>query len=370
MEISELKNSKYFCMAPFVHIRNVGGIPSPCCMIKENLIDCHTPRNLNSAFISPEWENFRQEMLKNEFNPNCTNCYIEEDNNLMSLRKNLNEHHLSFSNIKNPKIRDIDMAMSNKCNFKCVTCGIDNSSAWYDEEKLLKSLISRPEFPFEHDEPILDSSKPLEDVNIDDIRVIRMLGGEPFLDKKFLSFLKKLKLEEVKIFFVTNCSIFPKQWLETLSKAKELVVMFSIDGVNEVGEFVRFGYKQSVFDRNLKKWLNFLDTKKTTIYYHFVCHIMNVLNYDATIKYLKQFDGKIWLSMLHTPEYLNLKYLPDNIKDIIESKVKSDSILKHLKSGFYDKKHCDDFLKYIFFLENRSTIPDDISFIRDKLIYG
>ena len=262
------------------------------------------------------------------------------------------------------------MAMSNKCNFKCVTCGIDNSSAWYDEEKLLKSLISRPEFPFEHDEPILDSSKPLEDVNIDDIRVIRMLGGEPFLDKKFLSFLKKLKLEEVKIFFVTNCSIFPKQWLETLSKAKELVVMFSIDGVNEVGEFVRFGYKQSVFDRNLKKWLNFLETKKTTIYYHFVCHIMNVLNYDATIKYLKQFDGKIWLSMLHTPEYLNLKYLPDNIKDIIESKVKSDSILKHLKSGFYDKKHCDDFLKYIFFLENRSTIPDDISFIRDKLIYG
>ena len=143
MDINELKNSKYFCMAPFVHIRNVSGIPSPCCMIKENLIDCHTPRNLNSAFISPEWENFRQEMMKNKFNPNCTNCYIEEDNNLMSLRKNLNEHHLSFSNIKNPKIRDIDMAMSNKCNFKCVTCGIDNSSAWYDEEKLLKDWADK-----------------------------------------------------------------------------------------------------------------------------------------------------------------------------------------------------------------------------------
>ena len=109
MDINELKKSKYFCMA-FVHIRNVSGIPSPCCMIKENLIDCHTPRNLNSAFTGAEWNQFRIDMLKNEFLDICANCCEEEENGLKSLRKNLNEYHLSEDKIKNPKIRDIDLA--------------------------------------------------------------------------------------------------------------------------------------------------------------------------------------------------------------------------------------------------------------------
>ena len=369
MDIDELRSSKYFCMAPFAHIRNICGVPAPCCMVTDNIIDAHTQRNLKSAFHSIEWDDLRQKMLKNESIDICTHCYDEEDKGLKSLRQNLNEYHLSEEKILNPKIRDIDMAMSNKCNFKCVTCGIDNSSAWYDEEKILKDIIPRMGYPFEYDSPILDSSEQIEDVDQEHIEIIRLLGGEPFLDDNFLKFLNGLDLPKVKIFFVTNCSVFPKKWIETLEQSKEFVVMFSIDGIDEVGEFVRYGYKQRVFDRNLKKWLNFLQTKKTTIYYHFVCHIMNVLNYDNTIKYLKQFDGKIWLSMLHTPEYLNLKFLPDNIKDIIESKVKSDSILKHMKSGFYDKKHCDDFLKYIYFLEtHRKTIPVEIDNIFNMIV--
>ena len=54
MEINELKNSKYFCMAPFAHIRNICGVPAPCCMVTENVIDAHSQRNLNSAFYSDE----------------------------------------------------------------------------------------------------------------------------------------------------------------------------------------------------------------------------------------------------------------------------------------------------------------------------
>ena len=37
--------------------------------------------------------------------------------------------------------------------------------------------------------------------------------------------------------------------------------MFSIDGVGEVGEFVRYGFKQKRFETNLRKWLDFLRTK-------------------------------------------------------------------------------------------------------------
>lgn len=369
MDINELKKSKYFCMAPFVHIRNINGIPAPCCMVKNNIIDEHTKKNLNTAFTGAEWDQFRIDMLKNKFLDICTNCYEEEENGLKSLRKNLNEYHLSEDKIKNPKIRDIDLAMSNKCNFKCVTCGIDNSSAWYEEEQILKNIIQRPEFPFEHNFPILDSSKQIEDVDKKDIEIIRMLGGEPFLDERFLKLLNEVDLPNVKVYFVTNCSIFPKKWIKTLSKAKELVVMFSIDGVDEVGEFVRYGFKQKRFETNLRKWLDFLKDKNTTIYYHYVVHIMNVLNYEKSMNFLKNFRGEVWLSMVHSPKYLNLNILPDEIKQYISNKIQSKSIINHMMSGQYDKTQCDDFLKYIFFLENRMNVPKEISIIRDKLIY-
>ena len=32
--------------------------------------------------------------------------------------------------------------------FKCVTCGVDNSSAWHNEEKILKDIIPRMGHPF------------------------------------------------------------------------------------------------------------------------------------------------------------------------------------------------------------------------------
>lgn len=369
MDVNELKKSKYFCMAPFAHIRNICGVPAPCCMVTENVINAHSQRNLKSAFYSPEWDELRRQMLAGEPLEICTHCYSEEEKGLKSLRLNLNEYHFSKEKIENPRIRDIDMAMSNKCNFKCVTCGVDNSSAWYDEEKILKNIIPRVGYPFEHNNAILDSSKQIEDVDQEYIEIIRLLGGEPFLDDNFLKFLQGLDLPKVKIFFVTNCSVFPKKWIETLEQAKEFVVMFSIDGIGEVGEFVRFGYKQKVFERNLIKWLNFFEDKKATIYYHYACHIMNVFNYETTYKYLKKFPGEMYLSMVESPEYLNLKYLPDNTKKHIEANIQNDSIKSHLWSDTFNITHCNDFLKYIYFLEeHRKTIPLEIDKIFHLLV--
>ena len=369
MDIDELKSSKHFCMAPFAHIRNICGVPAPCCMVTENVIDAHSQRNLKSAFHSPEWDELRRQMLAGEPLEICTHCYSEEEKGLKSLRLNLNEYHFSKEKIENPRIRDIDMAMSNKCNFKCVTCGVDNSSAWYDEEKILKDIIPRVGYPFEHNNAILDSSKQIEDVDQEYIEIIRLLGGEPFLDDNFLKFLQGLDLPKVKIFFVTNCSIFPKKWIETLEQAKEFVVMFSIDGIGEVGEFVRYGFKQRVFERNLIKWLNFFENKKATIYYHYACHVMNVFNYDPTFEYLSQFEGEMYLSMVEKPKYLNLKYLPERTKEWMENQITNESIKSHLWSDKFDNENVNDFLKYIYFLEeHRKTIPKEIDNIFNAIV--
>ena len=369
MELDELKKSKYFCMAPFAHIRNICGVPAPCCMVTNNIIDAHSQRNLNSAFHSLEWDSLRAQMLKGEPLEICTHCYSEEEKGLKSLRQNLNEYHFSKEKIENPKIRDIDMAMSNRCNFKCVTCGVDNSSAWYNEEQILKNIIPRVGYPFDYNSAILDSSTQIKDVDKENIEIIRLLGGEPFLDENFLTFLQGLNLSKVKIFFVTNCSVFPKKWIKTLEQANEFVVMFSIDGIGEVGEFVRYGFRQKIFERNLLKWLDFFKDKKATIYYHYACHIMNVLNYDATSEYLSQFDGEMYLSMVESPKYLNLKYTPEKTKEWIQNQITNESIKSHLWSDKFDNDSVNNFLKYIYFLEeHRKNIPDEIDKIFNSIV--
>ena len=145
--------------------------------------------------------------------------------------------------------------------------------------------------------------------------------------------------------------------------------MFSIDGIDEVGEFVRYGFKQKIFERNLIKWLNFFENKKATIYYHYACHIMNVFNYESTYKYLKKFEGDMWLSMVEKPNYLSLKYLPDNTKKFIENRIENKSIISHLWSDNFNEKHCNDFIKYIYFLEqHRSDMPIEIEEIFKCLV--
>ena len=48
---------------------------------------------------------------------------------------------------------------------------------------------------------ILDSSKQIEDVDRKDIEIIRMLGGEHFMDERFLKLLNEIDLQNVKSLF-------------------------------------------------------------------------------------------------------------------------------------------------------------------------
>ena len=78
------------------------------------------------------------------------------------------------------------------------------------------------------------------------MRELKILGGEPFLENKYLDIFKKINKKNIDLFFVTNNSIFPKdEWIEELSKFKSVRFIISLDGVHEVAEFVRYGKKFS-----------------------------------------------------------------------------------------------------------------------------
>jgi hypothetical protein len=106
---------------------------------------------------------------------------------------------------------------------------------------------------------------------------------------------------------------------------------------------------------------------------------LNILNLKSTIVYLKDLgfvidvnhtkDEILEVDFLNEPEYINLSYLPDRLKNIVEEKLdfslngKRDMIVKFMYSNNHDEEMMKTFFKYCIFLEQRKAIPEECEFI-------
>ena len=350
----------HFCMAPFVHIqRNSYGEFNPCCMFNTRIYSEYD--SIQDAFNGKENRILRQKMLNDEKIPGCDKCYRDESLGKSSYRQRFNSRY-DEQYINNPTIKELELALGNKCNYKCVDCNTKYSTSWYDDDILLNRTYNT----FKGREvinKIYDS-----DFEIMDLNEIKILGGEPFLEKRYIDLFKKINAENINLFFVTNNSIFPnEEWLTQLKRFKSINFNISIDGVYDVAEFVRYGTKFSKYEKNYKRWLD-LNLSNMSVIPHFVFHSLNVLNFDQTIEWLaKIYDHKIekilnYISydFLSMPEMLNCSFLTDNCKHNILSNV---SYFKNELSNFFDtnefnSKNIADLQKYFSFLNMRSEIPE------------
>ena len=213
----------------------------------------------------------------------------------------------------------------------------------------------------------------------------RLIGGEPFINDKYIDILKKLHLENLELALITNNSVFPKKWIEYILRVKILNLHISLDGVNEVGEFVRSGMNFKKFTQNLIQWKKLSEKHSNiNIKFNFVVHSLNVLNLKSTIKYLENLGfeievdhikkQKLEVDFLKEPIYINLSYLPDRLKKIIEEKLdfnlngKRDMIVNFMYSNKYDSEIMRTFVKYCMFLEQRKSLPLECEFIINNVL--
>lgn len=147
MEEFLLKESKTFCMYPWIHIHAFpNGDAYPCCHaeIRHSIGNCKK-NTLQEIFYADPMQKLRQDLLNEIPNPTCNRCYEQERMGVFSGRRSANKHH--GHNIK--KIHDNrfeltywDIRFSNLCNLSCRTCGDIFSSSWYqDQQRLIESLF-------------------------------------------------------------------------------------------------------------------------------------------------------------------------------------------------------------------------------------
>lgn len=276
------KKEKTFCILPFVHFyTQPDGEVKPCCISdgfknKQSLRE----KSIEEIYNSDDFKQLRSDMMNGVRNKICDVCYKKEDNGETSPRHNFNNNNIW----ELPEIGEdysvpldfqhIDIRFSNLCNFKCRMCNHNFSSHWYEDSQVIDDE-GRYIYKSGENKKVLKASETIVDDLIPYLGKVKSFyfaGGEPLIMPehfKVLTWLydnlpvkefidrdqNKIEGRDLSLHYNTNLSVikYDEQSLIDLWKGfKRVYLSISCDGVNEVGEYQRTGFKTQKFEENMK----------------------------------------------------------------------------------------------------------------------
>jgi organic radical activating enzyme len=163
----------------------------------------------------------------------------------------------------------LEVQFDKTCNGGCIMCGPYYSSFWANEVKQYQRDKT------DHLQTIL------EIVDLSKTRKILFLGGEPLLSDTDLRLLAEVPNPSiVDIQYTTNGSVYPSaERLELWKSFKSVMLNFSIDGTDEIFEYVRYPLKWNTVENNMFRMRDELPSNVKIKLNHTV-NILNLWYYD------------------------------------------------------------------------------------------
>jgi MoaA/NifB/PqqE/SkfB family radical SAM enzyme len=333
----KLKQSKTFCMLPFMHIYGTaGGDIVPCCEAQE------VPLNNPGETALESWNNenykeLRRALTNNERPERCEVCWHNEDSGIVSNRQQWEEDNWNefadeievnddYSVTNSPKW--IELKVSNFCNLKCIMCSTHSS---YKRVKDLDIITKYQEKG--HETRLLRPTTLFDSLNEwpdlwEHVHTLQFTGGEPIINQEHYDLLDSIPQHlkhKIKLRYASNLSHikFKKYDLVKIwNEFKTVNIKISMDGVGDVYNFIR---QDGDWD-NVYTNMMVLDSEPTidvaagiTIQAHNIYHMPEF--YD----FWKHSDIKlrfITANILQTPRYLAPSVWPEEYREAIINKLK------------------------------------------------
>jgi molybdenum cofactor biosynthesis enzyme MoaA len=355
------------CTIPWNHLAVMqNGEYGICCqcvyhaagrLITDNKPENIKTKDLNEIRNHPMFVELRRSMMAGEKSPMCKLCWDEESLGIKSKRQN--QQHI-YRETLNKILEDtnksgvidnneyplnyLDLRLGNLCNLKCRTCGPGDSSLWiedlYDtgsktfriqnmtnvyeiEKKDNTYKIKSDDFQYYNNEKFINNLKEVL-LNIDRIY---FTGGEPLINKQHYRILdyciEKDLAKNITLEYNTNGTALNKNLLEQWKHFSQVVICFSIDGINDMAHYVRYPSNWKIIEQNIREidnseLTNIQCTTNFTLNILNVKHFLEVLNWFHT-KNKKKFGKKFHWHRLLGPIWLNLQILPEGTKNEITS---------------------------------------------------
>ena len=337
---------KNFCVLPWTGFElEPDGTVKNCIIAKDSIGDIHK-NDIESILQSTENQNIKSQMLNKQFPGSCSGCYFQEKGRATSFDSISSRLYYAKeigTTVDNKllddengfDLRHVDLRWNNKCNQACVYCGPQYSSKWAQELKVKQEVKKEN----------VEKVKQYVFKNIKKLKNVYLAGGEPMLmndNKEFLTLLLEHN-PGVHLRVNTNLSSTKTGVFQLLCKFKNVHWTLSVESMGKEYEYIRHHGSWEDFLKNLKH-IQTLDHKISFNMLYFILNYKSIFDCIDYFRSIGFHDNSFIIGPLYTPEYLNIRHLPSNIKqevvDILEERINRNT-------GFYLQNSLENCLKYL-----------------------
>ena len=329
-----------------------------CCVIddavrneKGEIYNARTT-SFSDIFNSAPLQNLRDNLRNGIQDPSCKKCWEDEASGKKSKRlRDLDrvnfQKEFEFLNFEKNTIRFIELSLGNTCNLKCRMCGPWSSNQWVREyyDTKYKKTMSWDEFLSDSQQyvSLYDTESYFwENIHsiLKDVTHLDFYGGEPFLIKRHWELIEHCVTngysQNKTLHYTTNSTIWPEKYIHLLKDFNYVYVNLSLDAINERANYIRYPSDWNDVDEIVNKWYQFA-LKYPNIRLN-ICYTVtpyNIFYVDEMLLYLESLNNKynsnkidlkdIFLNTVHKPNYYDVRYIPEYLKNAVSEKLEKYS---------------------------------------------
>jgi radical SAM protein with 4Fe4S-binding SPASM domain len=353
----------------------------PCCRFSHKSVNqlenIDTVSSIVDVKDSPTFSKVREDLDKNFWSAGCNRCKYDEELKIRSRRQIYNTKY------NEGKLRRLaDVAIGNFCNLKCIMCNSQYSTQWHkDQEYLLKNGIGEKHYnpPSKFFNRLLSNEaidKLVAWIESDDTPVdVEIKGGEPLALPNSRNLFERLASvkNSITVVVTTNGTFLP-EWFKDVCKNLRIRLSVSIDGVDEVYDYVRGtdNYTFDLFDNNVRL---FKELPLDDFNFNYVVQNVNVHHLKTCID---RYQDHVSVIFLRNPVWLQVWNMPEKSKKHIFRELKSipstykqyhkiASVIKNIKNPCNQDEY-DQFIKFTALLDKQrnKSLPNIASHLFTK----
>mgnify|MGYP001331906943 FL=1 len=357
----------------------------------------------------------RKYMMEGRWHPECVRCQtevesgmnarIEYENKIWIERGEFSWEDLLSKTSADGTIKEdeincsfYDVRFGNLCNLKCRMCGPTDSSMWYEDQVKLwqdsykdshgrVKLIKNDKGKYEPEEDLYnwhtsDHYWVQMDDNIEQIRKLYIVGGEPLMIDRHYEFLQKCvdqgHAKNIIVEYNTNLTNIPQRAWDVWKHFKQVNIGASIDGVGDINYYMR---PPSRFDKIYENLIKVSQAEGNfKVWIAATINVFNVLHFPEFMEWIllnkiPRVNDDDWRPIitphpLHGPKFYNIRMLPLWAKDHIKQKYEDykPRLLKIIdESDFTEQRKAssrkeavallDQYVKYMYAKDFSEHLP-------------
>lgn len=342
-----------YCGAAWFNVRHQrNGTFAPCCYIDFSLSDFEGAKDYHSV---QDWMNsdyalyIKQNLTSGTKLKECKDCWNKEQSGIISGRQSSNalinlqkpfdqswtsQYFKNKQDFQNDLIVSADIKTTNICNFSCAMCIPEDSSKiasiyhknqdhpivqgyteQYQDRMAQVDLIYRDGHSY----------NTLREVLAKNPKNLRLLGGEPLLDKQLISILKDNKnKEKVHLTFITNGSVCLNTVVDELRDYKGVNFVISLESIGQVQDYIRRGSQWHQIETNILNYILKHSSKQLSI--NHTLQPLTFYHVSDLVQWASRHNISLNISKLTKPNYLSFDIMSTDLLDIFCNKILQSSI--------------------------------------------